>query len=98
MLLAGLKVGAVAALRLDPATLKPSVILTIRRDVKLPADSAALILSDGVLGGKFVRVDPGSDEKMLAPGQRFGFQQDSVIVERLLEKIVRAAEARRGTK
>jgi phospholipid/cholesterol/gamma-HCH transport system substrate-binding protein len=96
--LAGLKIGAVAATTLDRQNLKPGVTLAIREGTRIPVDSAALILSDGVLGGKFVRIDPGADDAYLAPGQRFRHVQDSVIVERLLEKIVRAAEAKRGAR
>ena len=92
--LAGVQVGKVSAMRIDPKTLKPSVEFRFEDTVKIPRDSAAMILSDGVLGGKFVKIEPGVETDYLKSGERFEFVQDSVIVEELLEKIVNAADRR----
>jgi hypothetical protein len=48
-----------------------------------------------VLGGKFLRIEAGSETEALKPGERFQMVQDSVIVEQILYKIVQGAEARR---
>ncbi len=93
--LAGTRVGSVARLEIDPATLKAIVTMSLRRGVEIPADSGALILSDGVFGGKFIRIEPGSDTSNLTPGASFMHRQDAVIAEQILDKIVRGAEARR---
>lgn len=93
--LAGIRVGSVLKIELAPGTLKPLVSLSVRRDIALPADSAALVMSDGVLGGKFVRIEAGSETETMKPGDRFSIVQDSVIVEQILQKIVQGAEARR---
>jgi phospholipid/cholesterol/gamma-HCH transport system substrate-binding protein len=94
--LAGVKVGAVTRLELDRAGMRPVVTMAITRGVRIPADSAILILSDGVLGGKYLRIEPGAEDRMLAAGEEFPTVQDSVIMEQILEKIVRGAEARRS--
>ena len=93
--MAGIKVGAVVKIELAPGTLKPLVTLSVRRGLVVPADSAALVMSDGVLGGKFVRIEAGNETEALKPGDRFPTVQDSVIVEQILQKIVQGAEARR---
>ena len=93
--LAGIKIGEVTRLTLSDKTYRPTVRFGIRAGVKLPADSGALIMSDGLLGGKFVRIEPGSDETYMKPGDSFQFVQDAVIVEQILERIVVSAEARR---
>ena len=93
--LAGVRVGAVERMTLDLQRFKARVALRIEEAVPLPEESAALIVSDGVLGGKFVRVEPGSGDEMMAKGSEFELVQDAVIVESLLERIVRAAAARR---
>lgn len=93
--LAGIHVGSVLKIELAPGTLKPLVSLSIRRDIALPADSAVQVMSDGVLGGKFVRIEAGSETETMKPGDRFLTVQDSVIVEQILQKIVQGAEARR---
>jgi phospholipid/cholesterol/gamma-HCH transport system substrate-binding protein len=96
VLLAGMRVGTVARLEVDRASMRPVVTMAIDPGVRIPADSAAMILSDGVLGAKFVRIEAGAEERPLPPGGEFGLVQDSVIVEQILEKIVRGAEARRA--
>lgn len=92
--LAGVEVGKVSAMRLDPKTLKPVVEFRFGEGVRIPRDSAAMILSDGVLGGKYVKIEPGVETEYLGQGDSFEFVQDSVIVEQLLEKIVNAADRR----
>ena len=54
-----------------------------------------MIVSDGVLGGKSVKIEPGTGEEMMAQGSEFELVQDAVIVESLLERIVAAAAAAR---
>ena len=96
--LAGVKVGAVEHMTLNPKTLKPRVALRVADHVRVPEESAAMIMSDGVLGGKYVKIEPGSGDAMMAKGSDFDLVQDSVIVETLLERIVRSAEAARKPK
>lgn len=93
--LAGIQVGSVLRIELAPGSFKPVVSLSVRRGIVIPKDSAALVMSDGVLGGKFVRIEPGSETEAMRPGDRFSIVQDSVIIEVLLQKIVQGAEARR---
>jgi phospholipid/cholesterol/gamma-HCH transport system substrate-binding protein len=96
--LAGVQVGKVSAMRLDPKTLQPIVDMRIDDGIEIPIDSAAMILSDGVLGGKFIKIEPGIETSYLKPGGRFDYVQDSVIVEELLQQIVNSAEKRLGGK
>lgn len=96
--LAGIQVGSVVRIELAPGSFKPVVTLSVRRGLKVPNDSAVLVMSDGVLGGKFLRIEPGAesdDDKQMKPGDRFQTVQDSVIIEVLLQKIIQGAEARR---
>lgn len=67
--LAGIKVGRVAAQRLDPESYQAVLELSIDRSLKLPADSSAAITSEGLLGGNFISLTPGADEVMLKPGE-----------------------------
>ncbi len=93
--LSGIQVGSVIKIEIAPGTLKPLVTISVRRGLAIPADSALLIMSDGVLGAKFVRIEAGSETEAMKPGERFQTVQDSVIVEQILQKIVQGAEARR---
>ncbi|HEX7006201.1 MAG TPA: outer membrane lipid asymmetry maintenance protein MlaD [Alphaproteobacteria bacterium] len=93
--LAGLPVGEVTNLELDPEGMRPIVTMVIDRSIELPVDSSARVATDGLLGPKFIKIDPGGDEEVIQPGGQIQYVQDAVIVERLLQKIVNDAEARR---
>ncbi len=95
VLLAGAPVGKVTRQEFDAETLQAVLTLTLRDDIQVPTDTAALIVSDGLLGGKFIKLDPGGAEEMLQDGDSFNYVQDAIIVEALLEKVVLWAEAKR---
>jgi phospholipid/cholesterol/gamma-HCH transport system substrate-binding protein len=92
--LAGMQIGRVSNVRLDAKALKPILTFTLRHKIRLPVDSAALIMSDGVLGDKFIKIEPGSEDEMLAPGEAFEFAQSSIILEHILHRVVVTAEER----
>jgi phospholipid/cholesterol/gamma-HCH transport system substrate-binding protein len=92
---AGLPVGQVTKLDLDPDGMRPIVTMVVDPSIKLPTDSSARVATDGLLGPKFIKIDPGGDEEIIPPGGHIEYVQDAVIVERLLQKIVNDAEARR---
>jgi phospholipid/cholesterol/gamma-HCH transport system substrate-binding protein len=85
--IAGVKVGAVRAMSLDPETFEARVTLAVSEDVRVPDDSAAIIATDGLLGGAHVAIQPGGSDFMLEPGAEFAFTQGSV---NLLDLVGRA--------
>lgn len=93
--LAGVKIGAVEQMSLETKTLKPVVRIRIANQIGIPEESAAMIMSDGVLGSKFIKIEPGSGDEMMQKGSEFELVQDAIIVEDLLERIVETAEAAR---
>ncbi len=64
----GIKVGTIKSTALDPDTFDAVVTMSIRPDVKLPVDTAASIGSEGIVGGKYVRIEPGNIKKFIADG------------------------------
>ena len=64
----GIKVGTVVDLGLDRETFDAVARLSIKPTVKLPTDTVAAIGSEGFLGGKFVRLEPGSAKSLLEAG------------------------------
>ena len=94
--LAGIRIGEVVGESLDPMTDQAVVTMTIASGVEIPVDSAAIIATEGILGAKFIKIDPGGDEKSLKPGSAFDYVQDSVDFMHLLELVVEQAEARRA--
>lgn len=93
--LAGVTVGKVVAQRLDD---RYRAVLTLRvaEGVTFPVDSAAQIQTDGLMGGKFIAVQPGGEDEVIKPGKSFQFTQDSVNVQDLLEQIIAQGESRRA--
>lgn len=92
--LAGLKVGTITSLTLNPQTFFADATILLRDDVQLPADSAILISSEGLLGGNYVEILPGGAPENLGPGDEIEDTQGSVSLVSLLLKFVtdRASE------
>ena len=86
--LAGVKVGTVTALALNPQTFYADATISVKNDVILPDDSAILISSEGLLGGNFVELIPGGSPDNLAPGEEIEDTQGSVSLITLLMKFV----------
>lgn len=84
--LAGVKVGTVTDLRLNPETYFADATITMRKDVAVPVDSTILIASEGLLGGTFVEVQPGGALEMLEPGGEVEDTQGAVSLITLLMK------------
>lgn len=84
----GIKIGVVEKLQLDPKSYKAVATLRVRNDVVLPVDSSAAIQSSGLLGEKFIAIEPGGDEDALADGGKINFTQPSVSLEEMIGKFV----------
>jgi len=77
----GIKVGTVRDLALDPKTFDAVITLSIRADVKIPEDSVAAIGSQGIVGGKFVTIEPGGAETKIAAGGKIKKTRDFKSLE-----------------
>jgi phospholipid/cholesterol/gamma-HCH transport system substrate-binding protein len=86
--IAGLKVGSVSGLSIDPKSYQAVATFTVQSDIKLSADSSATIATGGLLGGNFVSLSPGGDEKTLADGGTITITQSAVNLEDLLGKFI----------
>lgn len=86
--LAGVKVGTITALTLNPETFYADAVVEVDASLRLPTDSAILISSEGLLGGNFVELVPGGAEEVLEPGAEIEDTQGSVSLLTLLMKWV----------
>ena len=86
--MAGVKVGRVTALDLDPETFRARATFTVQEGIELPDDSAISIASEGLLGGNFVEILPGGSPFAFEPGDTVEFTQGSVSLISLLMKFV----------
>ena len=86
--ISGIKVGTVVSEKLDPETFLATVTLSIQNGIKLPADTVAQVSSEGLLGGNFMALVPGSDDKDIKPGGEIKYTQAPVNLMGLLGKFI----------
>ncbi|GAB3591620.1 MULTISPECIES: outer membrane lipid asymmetry maintenance protein MlaD [Acetobacter] len=86
--LAGVTVGHVVSESVNPQTFRAHVVFTVRPDLHLSDDTAAIITSDSLLGGKYIALSPGGDDRTLSPGATMTQTQGSISLEQLLSKFI----------
>ena len=86
--MAGVKVGRVTEIELDPATYRARTTFTVTEGIEVPDDSAVAISSEGLLGGNFVEILPGGSPFSFSEGDEIEFTQGSVSLVSLLMKFV----------
>jgi phospholipid/cholesterol/gamma-HCH transport system substrate-binding protein len=64
----GIEVGSVIHLGIDAERQMGVVAMNINKDVKVYDDAAATIKSAGLIGDKYVKIDPGGAGEPLKPG------------------------------
>ncbi|HEY5707325.1 MAG TPA: outer membrane lipid asymmetry maintenance protein MlaD [Terrimicrobiaceae bacterium] len=87
VLLAGVTVGRVDGVRIDPADYSAIATLRILTELRLPTDSMAAIKTTGLIGDKYVSISPGADQTYLEPGTRITMTESSVDLESLIGKM-----------
>ena len=92
---AGVTIGRVTSIRLDPKTFQGLVTMEIDRDLQFPKDSSAKILTAGLLGDQYVGLEAGGDDKNLVPGDTVKQTQSAVVLENLIGQFLfnKASEA-----
>ncbi|HYJ98040.1 MAG TPA: outer membrane lipid asymmetry maintenance protein MlaD [Burkholderiaceae bacterium] len=94
---AGVTVGRVKSIRLDPKTYQGLVTMEIQHGVEFPRDSSAKILTAGLLGDQYVGLEAGGDEKNLAPNETVTQTQSAVVLENLISQFLFNKAADAGT-
>jgi phospholipid/cholesterol/gamma-HCH transport system substrate-binding protein len=92
---AGVTVGRVLSISLDPKTYQGLVRMEIDNFIKFPKDTTAKILTSGLLGDQYIGLEPGAMEKELAGGDVITQTQSAVVLENLIGQLIfgKAAEA-----
>ena len=84
--LAGVKVGTVTDLDLNPQTFFADAVFSVDDRITVPDDSTVLISQEGLLGGNFVEILPGASFDNYAAGDQILDTQGSVSIIQLLVK------------
>ena len=92
--IAGVRVGSVQAIQLEPEKLDAKVTLSIDdRFDKIPDDSAAAIFTSGLLGDQYVALQPGGSPDNFKNGDEVVLTQSSMQLEELIGKYLVGGDA-----
>ncbi len=92
--MAGIDVGYVAESVLDD-DFRATLAFKIRKGVLIPDDSSAAIVSSGIMGNKYIEIEPGGSEDFIEDQGEFLYTQDAIILEELIERIISLGKAKR---
>jgi len=81
---AGVVVGRVEQIRLDPQSYQAVVSMRIERGFQFKRETIASILTSGLLGEVYIGLDTGGDTQMLADGARIAKTQSAMVLEKLI--------------
>src|ERR1700722_2224372 len=96
--MAGVSVGEVESIRLDPKTFQAVVgVRLYPKYNQIPDDSFASIQTQGLLGGKYVGLSPGGSETFLKEGSRIDQTQSAIVLESLINKLFASFSSKAGS-
>ena len=84
----GIKVGTVSGQSIDQNTYNAVVKLSVTPTIHLPKDTVASIASDGMLGSKFLKLEPGRAEEKIAEGGTIETTKNFESLEEEVGKVI----------
>lgn len=92
--MAGIDIGHVEQSVLDD-DYRATLTLKIRQGIAIPDDSSAAIVSSGIMGSKYIEIEPGGSEDFISDGEEFLYTQDAIVLEELIDRIISLGKAKR---
>ncbi len=86
--MSGVKIGTIQLIKINPSDFIADVALPIMPQLKLPKDTSAEIITDGLLGSKYLALVPGGDDENIPPSGTITHTQSSVSLESLIGKMM----------
>jgi phospholipid/cholesterol/gamma-HCH transport system substrate-binding protein len=85
--MSGVKIGRVTSIEFDDEMLEAVVELRIDASYdQIPNDSDASILTQGILGGQYIGLEPGGSEEYFVDSDEIQFTQSALVLEKLISK------------
>lgn len=85
--LAGVKIGQVDSITISKDDYEARVTISIdNRYDNIPLDTSASVLTQGLLGEKYIGLDVGADMEFLQDGDKFDYTKSAVVLERLIDQ------------
>lgn len=85
---AGVKVGTVSSLKLDLKKFIATVELKLDSGLQIPSDSMALIKTSGILGSKFIDIEPGFEDDILQDGDEIIITKSAINLEEIINSFI----------
>lgn len=85
---AGVQIGKVESIRLDPSSYEAVVRMSVDQDVKLQEDSIASIRTAGIIGDRYVDISPGGSPALIKPGGEITETESAINLEELVSKYI----------
>jgi phospholipid/cholesterol/gamma-HCH transport system substrate-binding protein len=82
----GIDVGRVEKITMDQENQKAVVKIKVKKDIKIYDDAIASIKTEGLIGDKYLSIEPGGGGDILQPGGTITDTQAAVDIESLISK------------
>jgi phospholipid/cholesterol/gamma-HCH transport system substrate-binding protein len=86
--LSGIKIGSISDMTLDTNNFLVTIHMDIRKDIQIPTDSSMQVTQAGILGGQYISITPGGDDKNIPPGGMLATAQGSVDLMGLAARFI----------
>lgn len=84
----GIKVGTVLSQKINPNDYMVDVTMSLMPEISLPADSVVSVAGDGLMGDKFIKIEPGTSSEKLLPGSVAENTKDAKSLEDMVGEII----------
>ena len=84
--IAGVQIGQVDSIRLDPKDYVAMVRLKIQKNIVLTDDVIASVKTSGLIGDKYIMLTPGGSDEILEPGDTITDTEPALDIEELISK------------
>lgn len=91
--IAGVAIGEVARIDLDPATTTEAILtLNIKDGIKLRDDDVAAIRTKGIIGDRYIKIVPGGSDIAIKNGEKLSDTESAVEFEEIIGKLIHRFE------
>lgn len=95
--MAGIKIGSVTRQDLNPENFQALITLVVDPKIQLPDDTTAKVTSEGLLGGKFIALEPGGSETKLKDGDKLTYTQGAIDIWSLISQFMFESKSKEET-
>lgn len=88
VMISGVKVGSVQSIVLDNETFSAVVFFKIINNIKLAIDTRVSIITNGIIGGRYISITPGVEDEVLNNNDTIKYTQSSMNLESLVSKFL----------